>query len=92
MSKNKLGQEPVFPTGKGKRWTDVNTADIIYGFEEGASKRFYAACMIMQGLLAGANKRSIYVRPTESTDLLITKNIIELTLALTDELLKQEEL
>ncbi len=62
---NKLGQEPVFPT------TDKTN---YYGM----SKRFYAACCAMQGLLL--NSATTYP----------WKTLCNMSYELADELLKQE--
>jgi hypothetical protein len=68
----KLGQEPAFPC--------IN-ADRI-PFNNGASKRFYAACAAMQGILGNKN-----ANPTRQEHF---QNIIEDAYKLADELLKQE--
>ena len=46
MSKEKLGQEPAFPQPPLKT---VNGETV---FVDGMSKRFYAACAAMQGLIS----------------------------------------
>jgi len=43
MKTEKLGQEPAFPNGM-----EINN-------EYGVSKRFYAACAAMRGLIAGCD-------------------------------------
>jgi hypothetical protein len=63
---NKLGQEPAF----------AKETLPIYG-QIGMSKRFYAACAAMQGILA--NNR-----------FLTTEQLIRASYECTDELLKQE--
>lgn len=84
----KLGQDPAFPS------SDV---DLLTGIikqnknPEGMSKRFYAACAAMQGLLAnelymkGATKYSI------ETGLHLIPEIIKNAYSCADELLKQEQ-
>lgn len=76
MSK-KLGQEPVHPTPHYNR-----ESGHMDGFSDGMSKRFYAACAAMQGLLANPD-----VRRETSMSLIILESY-----QLADELLKQENL
>ena len=66
MSKEKLGQEPAFANN--------NT--------NGMSKRFYAACAAMQGLLANSNVKDLQY----SFEDIIPK----LAFMYADELLRQE--
>lgn len=98
MKEEKLGQEPAFPVklnqvigqtsynftdenGNGQIAYHNNYADIVY---QGVSKRFYAACAAMQGVLANPQFRSsVGGSPIE---------IIEYSYELADELLRQEEL
>ena len=73
----KLGQEPAFPeilldTYSGKPC----------GQEHGVSKRFYAACAAMQGLIVGVRS---------SGDGLNINEITSAAFDFADELLKQEE-
>jgi len=74
MSEKKLGQEPSFPSTEYKY-----TGDGCHNYvtEPGMSKRFYAACAAMQGLLASGYDVKF--------DILI-RNSYECA----DELLKQE--
>lgn len=77
MSENKLGQEPAFPIEghfDGKLFIEDN---------KGMSKRFYAACAAMQGILANAN---IVNGKTSNT----TYDYVCLAFECADELLKQE--
>ena len=67
MENNKLGQEPAFPSGDPENLS----------WRPGMSKRFFAACMALQGMLSG-NLRLNY-------DVLIKKAYF-----CADELLKQE--
>ena len=73
----KLGQEPALPNAEGNYVVD------------GLSKRFYAACAAMQGLLANndyiARKLSTFNNKIEDTDTIISD-----AYKLADELLKQE--
>jgi hypothetical protein len=71
MSK-KLGQEPAFPV-------DPHTLKFLLATETGISKRFYAACAAMQGLL----RSPAVMRFTD-------EEIITKAYSLADELLKQE--
>ncbi len=51
MSKEKLGQEPAFPIEEMQKNTnDSGVSELVPHL--GMSKRFYAACAAMQGLLA----------------------------------------
>jgi hypothetical protein len=97
MKEEKLGQEPAFPTklnqvigqtsynfidenGNGQIGYYNNYADIEY---QGVSKRFYAACAAMQGLLGNGRYADSAVYATKTP-------FIELCYALADELLRQE--
>ena len=73
MENNKLGQKPAFAC--------ITSGSESY-LQEGMSKRFYAACAAMQGLLSG-NLVSIST-PDDA--------IVEMSYKLADELLKQENL
>ena len=74
----KLGQEPAFARPCGEYLT---TSTRYYNnSQEGITKRFYAACAAMQGLLS-SGRVSTDMRPT-----IIIKKSYELA----DELLKQE--
>lgn len=66
----KLGNEPAFPSKNVARAT---------GYPEGISKRFYAACMAMQGLMTN-NDDPAY------------EYIAKSSFKMADELLKQEQL
>jgi len=73
----KLGQESAYPlefkTFKGSHPNQTT----VYHSSKGMSKRFYAACAAMQGLLVGVDTPNI-------------KTIAEMSFELADELLKQE--
>lgn len=69
--KQKLGQESAFPT-------DVRDSGALFNKEcTGMSKRFYAACAAMQGLLSN---------PT----IIPSDKLAEYSFKYADELLKQE--
>ena len=71
--KDKLGQEPAFATS-----ALLGAGEAV--FQEGMSKRFYAACAAMQGILSGQQLQTL------PNDL----EIVEMAYELADELLKQE--
>lgn len=77
MSTEKLGQEPTFPLGAGG-----------YTPEYGMSKRFYAACMAMQGLLSNHVYMDNLAYKFENGDIELVKDAYEIA----DELLSQENL
>lgn len=98
MKEEKLGQEPAFPTklnqvvgqttynftdenGNGQIGYYNNYEDISY---QGVSKRFYAACAVMQGILANSQ----FITDCGGS----SKVIIEYSYELADELLRQEGL
>lgn len=78
-AEEKLGQEPAFPLPSGVE-VNYNENGVIVDTANGMSKRFYAACAAMQGLLANTNIAVTY--EPEWT--------IEFAYACADELLKQE--
>lgn len=69
MMKSKLGQEPAFPHPSG--------------MQDGMSKRFYAACAAMQGLLSS----SYYNLHDHSA----SETYCKKAYLMADELLKQEK-
>ncbi|MDA3854962.1 MAG: hypothetical protein PF569_01790 [Candidatus Woesearchaeota archaeon] len=75
--KEKLGQEPAFPFNFEE--------NVPVDLDPGMSKRFYAACMAMQGLISNPN--NINIHGFNGTN---SKLISELSYKLADELLKQE--
>lgn len=72
----KLGQEPAFPLPMEviDRMPTLNINPL------GISKRFYAACAAMQGILAG------------NVDIPVPNYVAELSYKFADEILKQENL
>lgn len=73
---NKLRQEPAF-----SKSAYVSNEGSIDPPQEGMSKRFYAACSAMQGLIASTAGESSYPQPLD---------IIIRAYEFADELLKQE--
>lgn len=69
----KLGQESAFPIRETKDTESI---------ELGMSKRFYAACAAMQGLLANPSPDMIRSNPTQ---------IADMAYEFADELLRKEE-
>ena len=82
MENNKLGQEPAFAS------IAVKPNGLTVGYN-GMSKRFYAACCAMQGLLA--NESGFYINETETTKISLP-NKARFAFMCADELLKQENL
>jgi len=78
----KLGQEPAFPR-TAKISENSAKSDFSNLPHEGISKRFYAACAAMQGLIAGVRA---------SGDGIDAKILIQSSYLLADELLEQENL
>lgn len=77
MKNKKLGQEPAFPSNDDKHGN--------CGIHEiGMSKRFYAACAAMQGLLANPYWASV------NTNGIDPPQLVKKSLEVADELLKQE--
>ena len=70
MSSEKLGQEAAFP---------------MQQVESGMSKRFYAACAAMQGLLSNPNSNN-----QKDGSLHTYESLTEMAYIVADELLKQE--
>jgi hypothetical protein len=87
MSKAKLGQEPAFPIEEMQK--NVNDSGVSQMVPHlGMSKRFYAACMAMQGLLASNNTEYLVNGHNEGfhEPVFICKTAYEFA----DELLKEE--
>lgn len=70
MNENKLGQEPAFPCEHFPQDSTI----------EGMSKRFYAACAAMQGLISNPENKGT------------SQACIRLSYEIADELLRQENL
>ena len=94
MLENKnLGQEPAFPYLDNK-CVIGNTPSGDFGM----SKRFYAACAAMQGILS-SNKEGLYCDKQDAVPsiglkeryTLNTKHLVKLSYQIADEILKQEE-
>jgi hypothetical protein len=51
-NKTKLGQEPAFPVPTNCRLKLDSNGNVVNSTEDGMSKRFYAACFAMQGLIS----------------------------------------
>ena len=80
MENQKLGQEPAFP--------NENTEFCQDPYCYGMSKRFYAACAAMQGLLSNPS----IGRPQSFADVDGYEEFIKVCYSYADELLKQENL
>jgi hypothetical protein len=81
----KLGQEPAFAAlsiDKSVRQDEQNTEHYVNG-NNGMSKRFYAACAAMQGILSNANVLNGQTANGPS-------GFVRLAYRCADELLKQE--
>lgn len=78
MSKEKLGQQPAF---MNLHFNDHNR----YEYNGGMSKRFFAACIAMQGILIAPNFK-VNGEDVELTQIEVAKYAY----LLADELLKQE--
>jgi len=79
--KEKLGQEPAFPV------SDNDYGNIgIHGI--GISKRFYAACSFMQGMLASRMWMDLAKEKMDAKE--IMTNMAKASYEFADELLKQE--
>lgn len=74
----KLGQEPAFPPSREVQELNPDCE----GYNIGMSKRFYAACTAMQGILSASSIMKI-----KSPHI---KLLTEMSYEIADELLKQE--
>jgi len=84
----KLGQEPAFPqTGLPER-EEVMLTDGLLKF--GMSKRFYAACAVMTGLLSTIEFQKANAIMARKNDIQSDRLLIRTAYELADELLKQE--
>lgn len=96
----KLGQEPIVPT----TWRQIGETEYRIATEKdlkegaflsstnGMSKRFYAACAAMQGLLSGKYYNTLVNSPTEFVEDGFPEpiSICKEAYMFADELLKQE--
>lgn len=73
MSDKKLGLEPAF--------SHACANEQSHSIEFGISKRFYAACTAMQGMLANSNPEMVSFKPD---------NIVRYAYIMADKLLKYE--
>ena len=82
MNKEKLGQEPAFPMDFEQR----------NDYQFGMSKRFYAASMAMQGLLANPNIAGQLSRqlPKSASIEECYASVVATAYSVADEMLKQE--
>ena len=92
MKEDKLGQEPAFATSAA-----LSANEDIY--QSGMSKRFYAACAAMQGLLVNykisigiPNVNQNSMEDSLKREKQVIKDIITKSYELADELLKRENL
>jgi hypothetical protein len=83
MNKEKLGQEPAFSNSETY---NPNNMEANGMFSPGMSKRFYAACAAMQGLLANPEIIKAMAQSIKTSD----KDLAKASYAAADELLKQE--
>lgn len=89
--KNKLGQEPAFAAlaiDKSIKSDEQTTEHSLNG-NNGMSKRFYAACAAMQGLLANTYLMESLANDAKSTQEAQLR-IVKSSYQYADELLKQE--
>lgn len=78
----KLGQEPAFPSKGSADCTTLSGYSSYQNIKfEGMSKRFYAACAAIQGLLSNSNP--VVRSYTE-------EQLVQISYKHADELLKQE--
>ena len=93
MEKEKLGQEPAFGFGFKEEiptpWSSLHSTQIVLKRHEGMSKRFYAACEALQGILANQNGEYAVI---DGTNQRYTEHLISQAYQFADELLKQEQL
>ena len=87
MENQKLGQEPAFALSNSE--LNFNQHGVVKDESNGMSKRFYAACAAMQGMLAHSTR---YHCRKEDEALTWKQGMIKEAYELADELLKQEKL
>ena len=89
MENQKLGQEPAFPVPTNCNLKLDSNGNVVNSPEDGMSKRFYAACAAMQGILANQNGEYGVIGETNQQ---YTERLISQSYQFADELLKQEKL
>ena len=90
METEKLGQEPAFPSefeGTEKDFTGMPC--YVHRKYYGMSRRFYAACAAMQGLLSNSMGMECGVEPPYRMG---SEKLIQYSYELADELLNQENI
>ena len=80
MNDKKLGQEPAFPE---QTWEYDGQGNVLSSQNPGMSKRFYAVCAAMQGILASPNAAVQNLNDIQKA---------EYSFIMADKLLKQEDL
>lgn len=85
MENQKLGQEPAFACTYE---INISGQNKLY-YHNGMSKRFYAACAAMQGILTNQNGEYGVIGGTNQQ---YTERLISQSYQFADELLKQEKL
>ena len=89
-TENKLGQEPAYANTETYNPNNMECNDT---FQQGMSKRFYAACAALQGILANPNTAGQVkyefgqVKAERANEI-----VVRTAYSLADELLKQEQL
>ena len=87
MENEKLGQESAFAISANDYGTESGRK--YHHKQKGMSKRFYAACVAMQGILANQNGEYGVIGGTNQQ---YTERLISQSYQFADELLKQENL
>lgn len=92
MEKERLGQEPAYPLPNGIE-IYYDGGEVSVSPENGMTKRFYAACTAMQGLISNPDLASqIYNQFGEVKSADVYKITCKTAYLIADELLKQEKL
>lgn len=86
MEKGKLGQEPAFAC---EHELNFNVNGYEHAEQDGMSKRFYAACAAMQGILANNRVTELFEKANITVEE-ERKYLAEASFLMADELLKQE--
>jgi len=84
----KLGQEPVFPNDQNN--INYNESSIINDHYNGMSKRFYAACAAMQGMLTNMPFLEANANTAKQQLMKADSFLVFTAYSLADELLSQE--